>query len=196
MDERQVCKAFRPRRDGSLGFLFHGHEGSRTVPRGTWLRARARWVRNGRGRKYRAGFHCFLTLDAAAAFIYATRGKYPVYRVNVRTVLLCSWLRWVLTDQHRAEVFWGAAVLAFPLALGRWFSLLGLYEDMAWLLFGALVLIAIQAVQDWSRERNKNRPEEPEKPREPKRPSPFHALVVAYIRSFHERICPLIEITD
>lgn len=59
MDERQVCKAFRPRRDGSLGFLFHGHEGSRTVPRGTWLRARARWVRNGRGRKYRAGFHCF-----------------------------------------------------------------------------------------------------------------------------------------
>jgi hypothetical protein len=85
---------------------------------------------------------------------------------------------------------------AFPLALGRWFSLLGLYEDMAWLLFGALVLIAIQAVQDWSRERNKNRPEEPEKPREPKRPSPFHALVVAYIRSFHERICPLIEITD
>jgi len=114
----------------------------------------------------------------------------------VRTVLLWSWLRWVLTNQHRAEVFWGAAVLAFPLALGRWFSLLGLYEDMAWLLFGALVLIAIQAVQDWSRERNKNRPEEPEKPREPKRPSPFHALVVAYIRSFHERICPLIEITD
>ena len=84
MDERQVCKAFRPRRDGSLGFLFHGHEGSRTVPRGTWLRARARWVRNGRGRKYRAGFHCFLTLDAAAAFIYATRGKYPVYRVMAR----------------------------------------------------------------------------------------------------------------
>jgi len=81
MDKRWVYKAFRLRKDGGLGFLFHGHEGSRAVPRGVWLRARARWVRNGRVRRYRAGFHCFPDSDSASAFLILTRGKYVLRRV-------------------------------------------------------------------------------------------------------------------
>ncbi len=80
----QVYKVFRPLADGSLGFLFHGHGGSRRVPRGKWLTARARWVRNGRGKRYRAGFHCFLSPEQASAFIVRTGSKYTLSRVAAR----------------------------------------------------------------------------------------------------------------
>lgn len=110
----------------------------------------------------------------------------------MRAVLLWSWMRWVLTDQHRAEAFWGTVVLAAPLAADQ---PLRVYEGVAWASFAALVIVGAWIFDDWWEARKKRRREEG-RPEEPKPPSPFRTLAKAYARSFHDRICPLVEITD
>jgi hypothetical protein len=73
-------KAFRVK-DGKLHFLFRGHEGSTTVPTDTWLRSKAKVVRDGRGRSYRAGFHILMEPEAIAKFDKLTKGKYVIRKV-------------------------------------------------------------------------------------------------------------------
>jgi len=83
-------KAFRgPDEEGrwdgkSLHFLFHGHGGSRLVPMDRWLHAKARRVRDGRGRWYRSGFHFLERVEDALAFDRLTKGKYVFFLVEAR----------------------------------------------------------------------------------------------------------------
>jgi len=80
----RAWKAFRVDRRGQLRFLFRAHAGTSVVPRGIWVEAKARWVREGAaGRKYRAGFHCFRNWQAVLAFQKQTKGKYVIREVLV-----------------------------------------------------------------------------------------------------------------
>jgi len=81
-------KAFRgPDEEGrwdcrNLGFLYHGLGGSRHVPVGTWMVAKAGILRDGVGQRYRSGFHFVRSLDDARAFDRLTKGKYVFFRVQ------------------------------------------------------------------------------------------------------------------
>ena len=76
-------KAFRNEKDG-LHFLFRGHEGSTRVPLRTWLTAKAKLVRDGKGRNYRAGFHFMVNWYDAQKFDRLTKGKYVFRMVEIR----------------------------------------------------------------------------------------------------------------
>ena len=80
-------KAFRNEKDG-LHFLFRGHEGSTRAPLRAWLTSKAGWVRDGGGRKYRAGFHFMKDWNDALKFNKLTKGKYVFRLVEVRDVRL------------------------------------------------------------------------------------------------------------
>ena len=71
-----------------MRFLFHSHNGSRIIPTGVWLEAKAKWVYNpGKkktGRAYRAGFQFLATRADVARFNELTKGKYSFVRVRVR----------------------------------------------------------------------------------------------------------------
>ena len=51
--------------DGELPrTLFHGHNGSRTLPLNTWLKANKKMVKNGSGvEKYESAFHAYSSLE-------------------------------------------------------------------------------------------------------------------------------------
>jgi hypothetical protein len=78
-------KAFRVDDEGRLRFLFHAHNKSSIVPRGQWLEAKAKLVREGsRQKKYRSGFH-FFPMDAdITLFQTLTKNKYEVVEVEVK----------------------------------------------------------------------------------------------------------------
>ena len=84
----RAWKAFRVDRQGRLRFLFRAHAGTSVVPRGTWLEAKARWVREAAGRKYRAGFHCFRRWEDVVRFQKLTKGKYVIREVLVADLRL------------------------------------------------------------------------------------------------------------
>lgn len=79
----RVWKAFRFDKNGRLRFLFHTYKGSSLVPIGRWLETKSVWVRDGKSRKYRSGFHFFLDVDDAEKFITLTKGKYVMIEVDV-----------------------------------------------------------------------------------------------------------------
>ncbi|GEM_PF-6228151 len=82
----RAWKAFRLDKQGRLRFLFHGHAGTTLVPVGTWLEAKAHWVRDSGDRNqkaYRAGFHCFPRREDADRFEKRIRGKYFILPVLV-----------------------------------------------------------------------------------------------------------------
>ena len=74
----------------TLRFLFHSHNGSRTITTGVWLEAKAKWVYNpGKkktGKAYRAGFQYLPTRTDVARFNALTKGKYSFLKVRVRQV--------------------------------------------------------------------------------------------------------------
>ena len=78
-----VYKAFRVR-NGRLCFLFRGHKGSLEVPIGEWLTAKMRLVRDGKGRRYRAGFHFMWDEESVTKFDKRTKNKYVILKVDVR----------------------------------------------------------------------------------------------------------------
>jgi hypothetical protein len=80
-----VWKAFR-RRNDRLCFLFRGHFGSLTVPMDTWLVSKSNLVRDGKGRRYRAGFHVLKDMDIVDKFNRLTKGKYCFAIVHVRGI--------------------------------------------------------------------------------------------------------------
>lgn len=56
--------------DGEIKTLFHGLNGSRTMPRGMWLQAQESWVRDGsKGAYYLSGWHVFLNLADATDYL-------------------------------------------------------------------------------------------------------------------------------
>jgi hypothetical protein len=67
----KAYRLFEVAEDGALLTLFHRTEqGSRRVPIGEWLEAKARWVSDGSGnRRYRAGFHIFAPECDAETFV-------------------------------------------------------------------------------------------------------------------------------
>jgi hypothetical protein len=67
-------KAFR-KRNRNLCFLVRGHFGSLTVPMDTWLVSKSNLVRDGKGRRYRAGFHILKDMDTVNKFNRLTKGK-------------------------------------------------------------------------------------------------------------------------
>jgi hypothetical protein len=90
-------KAVRVSRAGSihrgvvvpeLRFLYHSHNGSRIIPTGRWLEAKAKWVYNPGKKKtgtaYRAGFQYLPTRAEVAHFNALTKGKYSFIKVRVR----------------------------------------------------------------------------------------------------------------
>ena len=80
-----VWKAFR-RRHGKLCFLFRGHFGSLVVPLDTWMTSTENLVRDGRGRRYKAGFHFIRDLKTLHKFNRLTKGKYFFKKVLVRGI--------------------------------------------------------------------------------------------------------------
>jgi len=59
MNSLRTKKIFE-QKAGELFTLFHGIEGSRRVPRGVWLEAKEKEVRDGTGNaRYISGFHVF-----------------------------------------------------------------------------------------------------------------------------------------
>ena len=82
---RKVYKAFRRDENGDLRFLFHGLDGSRTVPLNKWLKAKQRRVKDGTSKhKYLSGFHFFLDRAARSRFDRLTKFKYYTQQVMVR----------------------------------------------------------------------------------------------------------------
>jgi len=78
-------KAFRQDKEAVLRFLFHGLEGSRTVPLNRWLKAKKRRVKDGTSKhKYLSGFHVFVDRQAMSRFGKLTKFKYPILPVLVR----------------------------------------------------------------------------------------------------------------
>lgn len=56
--------------DGKIKSLFHGLNGSRTMPEGVWIKADERMVRDGTGdRMYVSGWHVFLELHQAIHYL-------------------------------------------------------------------------------------------------------------------------------
>jgi hypothetical protein len=56
--------------DGQIKTLFHGLNGSRTMPRGVWLDAVQKQVKDGTSKTtYLSGWHVFLTQDDAFEYI-------------------------------------------------------------------------------------------------------------------------------
>ena len=51
--------------DGAVRTLFHGLEGSRTMPEGVWLRADEKFVRDGSSTWYLSGWHVLLSRHEA-----------------------------------------------------------------------------------------------------------------------------------
>jgi hypothetical protein len=59
-------------RDGQPATLFHGVNGSRTLPLDQWIDAEVKPVYDGspaRARRYRSGFHLFETIEGLTAFL-------------------------------------------------------------------------------------------------------------------------------
>ena len=107
----QAWKAFRVDRKGRLRFLFRPHAGTGLVPIGTWVEAKAHWVREGAaGRKYRAGFHCFRDWESVLAFQRLTKRKYII-----RDVLVADLRR----KPHTRAGSWIARRLYVPEKVGR-----------------------------------------------------------------------------
>lgn len=84
-EEQVVWKAFRRKYD-KLHFLFRGHLGSLRVPMDTWLTSRQNLVRDGKGRRYRAGFHILKDMDIVDKFNRLTKGKYYFVMVYVKGI--------------------------------------------------------------------------------------------------------------
>jgi len=61
---------------GSVKTLFHGIEGSRTVPRFEWLKADVKQGRDGSDSKwYTTGWHILETLEQAQTYLQRFKGK-------------------------------------------------------------------------------------------------------------------------
>lgn len=68
--------------DGAIKTLFHGLDGSRTMPRGVWLNARETEVRDGSGnRTYLSGWH--VLMSKAEALFYLSRFTARADRLRV-----------------------------------------------------------------------------------------------------------------
>ena len=106
----RAWKAFRVDRQGRLRFLFRAHAGTSVVPRGIWLEAKARWVREANSRIYRAGFHCFRRWEDVVRFQKLTKRKYVILEVLVADLRL--------KPQNRAGS-WLARRLFVPKEEGR-----------------------------------------------------------------------------
>jgi hypothetical protein len=96
-------------KDGKVKSLFHGTDGSRTLPFDKWIRANRKLVHDGPGGKYYiAGFHIFRTLGIAEAF-FARRFR----KKGGRAIIKCkaSGLR---QKMHSPSEVWLADELYIP----------------------------------------------------------------------------------
>lgn len=76
-------------RDGdALKTLFHGLNGSRVIPLNKWLRCSEGTVRDGIGRWYKAGWHCFPSQEIARKYLRAFRKPRPlaIVECDVRVI--------------------------------------------------------------------------------------------------------------
>lgn len=67
-------KILRDKPDG-LHALFHGINGSRKLPRRTWLTAERKLVREAAGRRYWSGFHVLPSRDLAHHYLRKFRAQ-------------------------------------------------------------------------------------------------------------------------
>ena len=105
----EAYKAFKVE-NSTLKFMFKAHEGTRIVPINRWLKAKQKVVSDGTGRQYRAGFHCFLDIEAVHRFVKQTKGKYLIVIVKVKGVrpkpnsTAKAWLAKELLIPHHQEI--------------------------------------------------------------------------------------------
>lgn len=86
----EALRLFEVADDGALLTLFHGHNGSRQVPRDEWLTAPDKRVRDGTSKRwYQAGFHVFHPDSDPVGFVrsrFRRPRRIAVVKVEVRDV--------------------------------------------------------------------------------------------------------------
>lgn len=72
--------------DGAIRTLFHGLDGSRTVPKGQWLRAKEHMVKDGTSKTtYLSGWHVLLNYSDAVEYM-----KNFTKRLDLLQIVECS----------------------------------------------------------------------------------------------------------
>jgi hypothetical protein len=86
------------RSTGKIRTLFHGNNGSRTLPQYVWLPAEPKIVHDG-GTRYIAGWHVFLKRRAAAHYMRLFKNR------ETKAVVLCFACGLYPKEHSRAPVF-------------------------------------------------------------------------------------------
>jgi hypothetical protein len=76
--------------DGQPATLFHGINGSRKLPLGTWIVAKTGMVRDGIGKYYKSGFHVLPTMADIVKFAKVFKNRKNRYFVEVNVKELHS----------------------------------------------------------------------------------------------------------
>jgi hypothetical protein len=85
MDDELIAYRIVEIKDGKILSLFHGTNGSRTIPWNIWVKADKKEVRDGSGKHtYLSGFHFLMNKDRAEEF-FSKRFKIK----NNRKIVMC-----------------------------------------------------------------------------------------------------------
>jgi len=92
---KKVFRIFEVK-DGNIKSLFHGTDGSRTLPLDTWIQANIKEVRDGRGNfTYQSGFHVLLSEEEAINFFE------KMFRIKENRQVLPCYIRGELRPKHK-----------------------------------------------------------------------------------------------
>ena len=85
--------------NGDVKTLFHGVQGSRTLPLDTWLTAEKKMVQDGKGKMYLSGFHIMQSLEDSIEYLKRFRNN-----KNKAVVLVSTEKEW--KKEHSPSNVW------------------------------------------------------------------------------------------